>query len=464
LEQLAAVMLTDWGARKPEEADLAATVWELDFQRIRLEVVERLQEEEQGVGGGGGDGPGIARIAAMIEELEAEATAAAESGMMRQDEVEVLLRLKDQVGDEKLKLAQLRIDSELSPRLREDLAALRAGTDLEKSDIPSLLGLGMHKVDTPLRVDLLARALVDWLSRGIAAGQTSTLGIHRLLELLDPECSPHLTWRSSVMAAMSEFGEPEMLEIISRSIPGQEDARWKGLLFGLGQAVMAEATLRSLATALPVWATRVLADAVVLREQLDQQDLYASVHGRLLEGEMGALRLGLAMAARLDDARLGDSLLNLTSHSDGSVREAALFALRRYPSPRLRTRVQELVDDPVEGVRLEVLRHAVASRDTQIGRKLEGRLCSESLSRASEAEVRALCIAMGRILKSEADGPLLAIALGQKHSFNSHASHMALYGLKASGSRNARLGLQRIVTESPRMATEAEGILREMGG
>lgn len=462
LDQLGEILTTTWGERAYNESDLASTIWEADMSHIHFELVERLTDEQVD-----GESPSVARIEAMLEQLEAEAASAAESGMLRQDEAEVLLRIRDAVG-EKQEAAELRVDRELSPRLVEELRLLQGGHDLDHADLGSLLALSLHAVENPASGEVLGQALVDFVLRQAGAGQRSSAGIHRMLELQDPESTPHMKWRSAVGVGLAQLKEPDALAQLVGALPLHEDPSWNGFLFSLGGAIRDEEVLRGVAAAIPGWAARPLGDAMLLREQAEvsaesQDELFTHVKGRLMSGHVGGVRLGLAMAARMEDARLGEPLLGLSASPDGNIREGALFALRKHPSPRLRTRVQELFADPFEPVRIEVLRHAVASRDLQIARKIEARLMSEELRHSSEHEVRALCMAMGRLLKGEADSVLLALALGQKHSFHPAVHKMALYGLKASNTRNARVALQRVITEQPRLATDAEAILREMG-
>ncbi|HNC96549.1 MAG TPA: hypothetical protein PKW90_10525 [Myxococcota bacterium] len=457
LDQLADILVTPWHERKENDADLATAVWESDFSRVRLELVERLTDEAPD-----GDSPALRRVEEMIEALETEAEAAEESGLMRQDEVEVLLRLREDVGT-RSRSAELKLGFELVPRLQEDLDLLRKGQDLTGPELPAVLGLCMHTMESPERVELLGRAMIDFLVRQIVAGNTSTAGLHRLLELLDPECTPQLRGRASVVGALAEFTDAEVIEHLRLAVPPEENSEWRAILFCLGTVLTVEDLLRQVVMVMPVWAIRVMADAVVLREQGNEVDLFESVRSRVLSDDAGRVRLGLGMATRVDDARLGEPILGLTSSPDAEIREAALYALRRFPSQRLRTRVQELFVDPAEGVRLEALRHVIAARDTQQARRIEARLLDPAMEKASEAEIRALCICMGRTLKGEADGALMALALGQKRSANPHTQRMALQGLRASGSKNARTALQRVVGEVPRHATEAESILREMG-
>ncbi len=457
LDQLADILVTAWHERKENDADLATTVWESDFTRVRLELVERLTDEVTD-----GDSPAVRRVEEMVEALEAEAEAAEESGLMRQDEVEVLLRMREDVGT-RTRAADLKLGLELVPRIQEDLDSLRLGKDLTGAELPAVIGLCMHAVQSSQRVELLGRAMIDFLVRQILSGNMSTAGLHRLLELSDPECTPQFHARAPVISALAEFADAEVIEHLRLAVPPEENADWRAILFCLGTVLTVEDLLRQVVMVMPVWAIRVIADAVVLREQMDEVDLFDSVRSRVLSDDSGRVRLGLGMAGRVDDARLGEPILGITTNADPEIREAALYALRRFSSQRLRTRVQELFLDPAEGVRMEVLRHVIAARDTQQARRIEARLLDPDVEKASEAEIRALCICMARTLRGEADGALMALALGQKRSPNPHTQRMSLQGLRASGSKNARSALQRVVGEVPRHATEAEAILREMG-
>jgi hypothetical protein len=460
LDLLGQILTIAWNERKTTEPDLATSLWEADFTRVHFEVVERLDDERLD-----GESTSISKIEEIIEKLEYEAAETEEAGMLKQDEVEVLLKIREAAG-EKQHSADLKVEKDLSPRLSAELAALKNGTDLENSDIPALLGLCLHVVEAPAEAELLSHALIDFLLRQAGSGNTSTAGLHRLLELQDSECTPRLKWRGSVHRAVRDLKNPEFLEALSHLLPLHEEKKWTGFLFSFGESLRDEETLLAIASTLPGWAVRPLGDAVLLREQSSpdpEKDLFTKIKTLLLSNNIGGIQLGMAMSSRLDDARLGEPLLALTAHPDGNVREGALYALRKHPSPRLKTRLQELFLDAFEPVRLEVLRHLAASKDAALARKIEARLQSEDLKNSSEAEIRALCISWGRVLKSEADAGLIALALGQKRAGHQAVPQMALQGLKASNTKAAHAGLQRVITESPRLATEAEAVLRELG-
>lgn len=466
LNLLAEILLINWADRKEGESDLRALVQESDLTRIRLEILDRLQDKEAT-----GDSPAIARIEAMIEALESEADGSGVSGSMRQDEVEILLRVRGGMGEQHdaretdIKPASL----ELPPRLEEEIQRIGQGKDLE--GIADLLGRCLEVLDDPAAIGTVGRGLADWIVRSVEAAPDAEAA-WTLLELLDPACTPDFKWRGLLQQAMVEFSADDQLQELRRSVPEEPSPALLGHLFSLGAAVTDPAVLHALAAALPSKAVRALADAVVLREQAipaegqqgqPEGDLFHHIRARVLSEDYGANRLGLAMSARVEDARFGELLLSLTFHVSGQIRQEALYALRNHPTSRLRARVHELFTDPEEVVRLEVLRHAVASRDQQLARRVEARLQEPGIAQASDNEIRALCISLGKILKSEADPILLAFALGQKASPHPHAARLALQGLKASGGRGARNALQRVVTESPRLATEAESLLRGMG-
>ncbi len=466
LNILADILLINWADRRQDEADLRAIVQESDLTRVRLEILDRLQDKDAT-----GDSPAIARIEAMIDALESEASASDESGTLRQDEVEVMLRIRGGMGEAHEGAALKQEEGERSPRLEEEMRRIAAGRDLD--DMPELLSRCVECAPTTATAELLGRSMVDWIVRGLEASAASgSDAVWALLELLDPACTPAMRWRDPLRASLAEIVSDDQLSEIRRLLPPAETPQLRGRFFSIGSAIQDPEVLHRLSSGLPSWTIRAIADAVVLREQAAPAegdagsfsgDLFDRIRPRVLSEDYGAIRLGLAMAARVEDARFGELLLSLTSHASGQIREEALYALRRHPTARLRARVQELFTDPEEVVRLEVLRHAVAMKDQQIARRVEARLLDPAIAQIGEAEIRALCIAMGRVLKGEAEPVLLAFALGQKVSPSPLTPKMALHGLKASGGRGARNALQRVITEAPRFATEAESILREMG-
>lgn len=454
LQQFAGILGTPWLDLGADAKDLETTIFEADFAHIFFEVIERLGDHEES---SAGDSPLLRELSGLIAEINSRAVDD-DAARIRQDEFAMLLRLKDTLGPENVAGVELR--ATISASLAAEVDTCRAGRDLDRIDVGRMVTTCITAASDPARGAMMAGALFHYVVSAMEAAGGPVPVMHNAVELLDPEFTPDLPHRDVVASAAQSLGEEPLRSRIARLFREKGESAFRGGAFSLFSVVTAPDALIGLAGVLPGWATRILADTVLLREGVDERTIADAVKKRLQGQTSGSITLGLAMAARIEDPRLIEPVMAHANHMDDAVRETALVALRKHHTPRIAEHVRKLVEDPSEVVRLEALRHAVAYRDVKVGAWLQGKLAEGSLSERSETELRAWCIAAARIVREPMEATLTGWALGTRATHHPAQARMALHGLKALGTPDARTALERVAAEVPAMRNDALTLLR----
>jgi plasmid stabilization system protein ParE len=463
LSTLADLLLAPWASKSEALSDLASAAWAADFAHIFVEVVESLSEREPDELG---ESPIVRQLAGLVAELNAQAGEAGDADMarIRQDELAVLLKVRDQVRfSEGGNLGgEVQMAGSVSAGLKEEARRCAEDRDMVQSDIAGLLAACLETVTEPERASVIGAALYAYVVNAVLAeGETSTL-IQRTAELLDRDLTPQLAFREQVRDAAASLAQEPTRGRLSRLFH-QADARAsRGLAFTLFQLLPGEDEAIAVAPVLPSWAVAILADTVLLRAAPEPLVAVDVPRRFLASGDRGSVLLGLAMAARQKDARLIEPALAQVAHPADDVREAALVALRHHQTPRIREAVRAALDDDAEGVRLEALRYSVAYRDADAVAWITTRLLSPALARLRAVEVRALCIALGRLHGANAQPLLVELAEGIREARHPEVAPLALQGLKAIGTDSARAALLRIGRVVPALADESQTLLRAM--
>lgn len=456
LTALGELLLTPWGSRAATDEDLAGAAWTADFAHVFLEVVESLADhtpEEIG------ESPIVRQLAGLVAELNAQAAGADADHLarLRQDELAVLLKVRDQVafGEGRAVAEAVHIGGQVSAALREEARHCAVDRDMAQADVAGLLAACLEVVEDEDRARTIGGALYAYVVNAvIAEGETSRL-VQRTAELLDPDLTPHLAHRDRVRDAAASLAQEPTLGRLSRLFHQLDPKDARGMAFSLFQLVPGEDEAVTIAPTLPGWAVTVLADSVLLRAAPEPL-VAVDVPRRFLSApERGALLIGLAMAARQADPRLIEPSLTHVGHDADDVREAVLVALRQHQTPRIREVVRHALNDGAEGVRMEALRYCVAYRDLEVSTLVNARLCSPDVVRLSSAEVRALCIALGRLQGANAQPLLVELADGSRASPHPEMAVFALHGLRAIGTDASRAALQRVARVAPALASEA---------
>ncbi len=421
--------------------DLLPSIWAHEFERVQLEFGDPAHADP--LLPPGPDGL-LSAVRQMIEELEREIPAAElEAGKA----LAQLLMTSDRVDSRAIAV---------SDGLREELSALSTGADIEMADLPGAICAAALVSVSPEVSRLLGAALLDHALRRVELRTSPSRPLHALLDVLDPETTREVPFREELATSVAHAAVAATAAIGRVAVAGGE-RRLHGFFFTLAALVPHPADQAPLVEGLPPWAIQAFADGVGAAHPQDAmealREAQAAGGGRLL--------LALGLVARVNDGLVIDLVLPLTAHVDAAVREAALYALRQHQTARVKERVHQALTDAAEGVRLEALRHAVAWRDADIVPVLERSLQDPALARRSDPEVRALCIAFGRIGRNQSETLLTAWALGQRPAVHPAQPRYALHGLRSAGTGSARASLVRISQEVPKLRDEAVAMLKE---
>ncbi len=454
LQQFAVILGTPWLDLAADAKDLETTIFEADFAHVFFEVIERLGDHEDA---NAGDSPLLRELSGLIAEINSRSTDD-NAARIRQDEFAMMLRLKDTLGPENVEGVELR--ASISTALAAEVDSCRAGRDLDRIDVGRMVTTCITAAADPQRGAMMAGALFHYVISAMEAAEGPVPVMHNAVELLDPEFTPDLPNRAMIATAAQSLGEEPLRGRIARLLRQKGEATFRGGAFSLFSVVSTPDALVGLAGALPGWATRILADTVLLREGVDERTVVDAIKKRLQSPAAGSVTLGLAMAARVEDPRLIEPIMAHAEHPDDAVRETALVALRKHHTPRIAEHVRSRVDDPSEVVRLEALRHAVAYRDVKIGAWLQTKLAEDALAARSETELRAWCIAVARIVREPMEATMTGWALGTRATHHPAQARLALHGLKALGTPDSRMALERVASEVPALRNEALALLR----
>lgn len=449
LGALARVLLTRWRAADHGEADLGTALWGLDLAHVH---VERAAPD---AGGPDRDGRTPRRLRALPEGLESAPEGGIQVGTLPEELATELRALRDTALPEPASLLQVHPTGP-SPDLAAQARVADAGA-VEPAALAEAVAAALYFEADPARAGAIALGVVRYALAILGDGAGPLL--HALLDHLDPELSAETPSRASVARALRAVAEPPLQERLAHAVADMDDATARGELFSLFSLVGDEEVVERLARSLPAPVCRVLADAVLAREMGEPAAATERIRARLSGTALPVVLLGLAMASRSDEPRLIDAVLAHAESQDALVREAALYALRRQRSQRVRDLMRRRLDDAAEPVRLEALRYCVAWRDPEVAQKLDARVLDPALAGRGEAEVRALCIAFGRLQKEGAVVTLSDLARGRRRAAHPALPRFALHGLRAAGTPRAKQALQQVATEVPDLADEARRLL-----
>jgi hypothetical protein len=455
LMELARLLLTRWpaiGAAGPGEPDLETAHWGLDLPHVHIELA------------GGGPGPvhhesrTPGRFRAEVDDPTSAPPEGVQTGMLDPALLAELDALRADAA------ASVPEPAKPQPRgvpieLAAEAASVRSGGDLQPEAVAELLFSCIEADAGADQAGLLARWALGF-ALSLLGGPVSPGPVtHGLLLLLDPALSPDEAHRGAVRAAMDALATDPWRERLSRVVSDADEDEVRGDLFSVFSLVEGTDAVASLTEAIPHWATRILADAVLLREGDAGVDAIERARARLRSAGGGPVRLALAMAARLEDARLTDPVLAHADDPDPAIREAVLLALRKQRSSRVREVARRRLSDPVTAVRLEALRYCVAYRDPEAIPLVEARLSGPEVADLDETEVRALCLALGRLSAERAEALLADLATGRRRGSHPSLARFSLHGLKVAGTAKARAAIEEAAAGNARLQSEAQALL-----
>lgn len=447
LLQLARILLTAWPAAM--EGELEAAVWGLDLAWVHLELIGAA---EAGVEA---DLRPPGRLRVSPESLDRAPEGGVQVGTLDDEALAALRRLRDSAPPEPAALLTV---SPTPGRVPAELVAQAGAAQAGELDPAALAGVvagllqGARSPEDATRAALFALRY----ALGLLGGPDSPGPLlHALLAFVDPDLNPDHPQREAVGAAVQALSQPALRDRLVRAVADAPETALRGELFSLFSLLANEDAVRDLSEHLPRAAARILGDALLVREQ-DAGAIVEMVRRRLAGPALPTVLLGLAMASRCDDARLAEPVLAQSEHPEAAVREAVLYALRRQRNPRVRELMRKRLDDPSPEVRVEALRNCVAWRDPEVAKTLAARLQDPAVGERPEVELRALCLAFGKLQKERAVPLLVELAEGRAGS--GVLPRYALLGLRAVGTSRARDALQDLAVRVPGLMDEARSL------
>lgn len=401
---LAQLLTTAWEGG--DEGALDAEVWAASYEHV---VIERRRDER----------------AAPDERILMLPT---EGERLSEDALRVLRELRDTAAPAPGALMEVHATTRALPaELAAEVQALASGGDLA----PGALGVVLRAAGEQ------AERVVPVAIDAFAAGQEVGAIFHPFLE------------QGERVEGLIGLGHR-----LAAALPPEETPEARGGLFSMFQLLPINANVGALAEALPHWAVVVLADVLLVREILAGAERSAMT--RLREEARGELYIGLAMATRLDDPRLTDRVLALVDHPAPEVRVNALVSLRMQSNPRVHQRVVRALEDGAMAVRIEALRYAVAHRLASAVPWLEHAVV-EGLAGREDVEVRAMCVALGKLGRERSESILLGLV--QRRA---PGARFAAHGLKAAGGPNVRTNLEMLLAEDPSLRSDVAPLLADV--
>jgi hypothetical protein len=408
LGALAAMLCTRWAPG--DERSFDTEVWAAGFENV---VFERSRAREQ-----------------RAYTPPARLSFVQEDAHLSEEAVRVLHELRETAAPAPGALIEVHATTRALPaELAADVATVVDGMDLP----PAALGAALLALGVP--VSLVVAASCELFAAGREVGA-----------LFHAYVDDGVTFEG-----LEEAGFAQRLADV---LPAEETQTARAGLFSLLHLLNPAVSCAALADTLPRWGLIVLADVLLAREI--QVGATRSVGERLRATTIGELRIGLAMASRLDDPRTTERVLALVDHGSPAIREAALLSLRQQTNPRVHQRVIKALDDASPAVRVEALRYAVAHRLGTAVPWLEHAV-AEGLTGKEESEIRAMCVALGKLGRERAEPTLLGLVRRR-----SPASRFALHGLRAAGGMNMRASLELAAAEDPSLRAEVDALLAEV--
>ena len=468
LMSLAELLSRDWLARDDEEDDFVANAWRSDFQKVHVDVADRFSEEDElgeaieredlmihrGRGGGKdrrtktGDSVLVPEIQGLLRELQA---GAGDDGIrMKQDEVKIFLKMRDDLAD----VPEAGGDEEL-------IALDHAGASAQLAEVFFELLRLDGSADGARQVGLdLARHTTGLIEQGLFADAAAL--VRRALALLDGDLFPGFRFaqplRGGYAHLISERNGERLLTALRRR---PESASITGPMFTVFsplplESVPALVKLGAGADKVPEL-RQVLADVVVTLLHHDGAALF-----QLLEQSVGEDALVPLMAlARVDFPPAVEACLMRAGDPAEQVRETALRSLRRYQSPNLKQAMIKALDDPATSVRVEALRYLAVYRDAAVLDELAFHMRSDGFGKRDAEEVKAWMMSYG-IIGRDAAVPLLRdLGLGSIKTGGDGeiVRSMAVRGLHATRAATARVALRAIGREHPAL----RGLIQSLG-
>ncbi|MDG1478013.1 MAG: hypothetical protein P8R54_00415 [Myxococcota bacterium] len=453
LEKLAWLLSADWSSRAVFEADLQASAWQNRFAAIHIDAIaarveiedddaEDLVEQLLHQLGGSAitDGSVMAPLLKNLQAIEA-------SGPLR-----------SAYADESSCAVE---HPQAFERFCRRLEAVRDDVDVSDERISQVVFETLRNENTPAAVHALGDAMVEHVVRSLAAGQPGEASalLHWPALLLESDVEPSWLQSDALSRALWTLNDEAFWEAIISGVGRTPDPqRWRGPLFTLTLAMSAGAVhdIIASAAALPdVEMRSAVADGVsLLAERADIKP--ATLLG---EATGDALKVALLAVARSQDATLIEPLLRHIASKDADIREAALIALRRQQSARIKVVVRQVLGDSAESVRTEAMRYIAVYQDRVGAEHVLEQLTAYQTGTRSAEELRAMSRVVLHVLGGEAIGALRTLALESKAITDVGFSDAILHVLYGAGGAG-----QRVLEEVGMIRPELRARIRALRG
>ncbi len=479
LVRLAELLGRDWLHRTEFDDDLIAAAWRADFGHVHVDVADRFTEEEDDGGDSTlredlalgrsagadlrrltGDSVLVPQIQGLLKELEANALRQEHVVVMKQDEAEVFLQLKDELElgatDGETAEAEdelLALDAGAKAALEAEVRQLEAEDDVDLSHVAGVIfevarlegdaekltqlgrDLALHVVAAVERGELQHGA--ELLRRTLCLSWGDLFPNHDPMPLLD-----------GLTGLLDEGNIARMVPALHRQFEaGLNTGPLFTVLSGLPTASV-PGLLRLGETTKTIELRQVVADALVVVLDMDidaLEELLSQVRGE-------ASVVPLLALGRLDAIKALDTCIGRVRDPEPSAREAALRSLRRHQSKRIKEVMLDALRDDEETVRIEALRYLAVYRDASHQSVLESMLRDGVLKNAGEAEAKAWTQAYALVGRLQAVPMLHALAMGEiPGGKDPTVQKLALRALLATGVPEGKRAIDEVARRKPEL-------------
>ena len=492
LQKLAELLVVDWAHRGEFEDDLVSALWRSEFENIHVDIADRFSvEDEMGVaaeredlmsGRSAGVEPEMARgdsllvpeIQGLLAELQAEGARAEDVIQMKQDEVALYLRLKEELhlevgGTDEEVDELLQVDDSGRQSLQAEVNEVREGTDADFERVGRVLFETLRLEQDIARVEELGREVGRHCLELISSDELQGAGafVRRVLAFA-PDGARAAPER--LEAFQRGFGRlflaDKTLErlgaILSNRCETRKDCGPVFTIFsviprsGVNQMISLGAHCSSSSL------RQVLADVLVLKVDWDSEAvLTLLVTAEPAEAVIPLIALGQVIVPQAIEVCLGH-----VRDDDSAAREAALRALRKHQSPAIRSAMLAALEDPESEVRVEALRYLSVYRDRSCLNHIEVRMRSPLLGTCSDTERRAWFLAYGIIGRVESIPLLRGVLTGQFEMAGPprSVSECAVHALVAIELDESRAALDLVARKQPELVPVIQGATHRRRG
>ncbi len=485
LVRLGALLSRDWMHRTEFDDDLISAAWRADFDHVHVDVADRFTEEEDDGGDSTlredlalgrsagadlkrltGDSVLVPQIQGLLKELEANALRHESVVVMKQDEAEVFLQLKDELemsgdGTEDADEDELlELDAGARAALDAEVRQLEAEEDVDLGDVARVLFEVARLEPEAENRERLGRDLSLHVVAAVERGELQAAGtiLRRTLCLSWGDLFPNhdsAPFLDGLSTLLDEGNIARMVPALHRQGEAGLDP---GPLFTFLSSLPASAVpglLRLGETVKTMELRQVVADALVLVLDMEIDalaDLLSQVRGE-------ASVVPLLALGRLEAIKALDTCVGRVQDPEPAAREAALRSLRRHQSKRIKEIMLAALKDEAAAVRIEALRYLAVYRDSSHQSVLEALLRGGVLKEADESEARAWTMAYAHVGRQHSVPMLRALALGELTGNKDRGiQKLALKALLATGLPEGRRAIDEVARREP----ELRDVVREL--